>query len=68
MVVFLFPVLQTSLGRRGTLVLIAAVSVLGFALTLAPPEPAGRSLEDIAVSTPGTTARPLRVADQPSAP
>ena len=29
---------------------------------------AGRSLEDITVSTPGTTARPLRMADQPSAP
>jgi MFS transporter, PHS family, inorganic phosphate transporter len=66
--VFLFPVLQTSLGLRGTLLLTAAVSVLGFALTLVLPEPAGRSLEDIAVSTPGTTARPLRVADQPSAP
>src|SRR6266571_1207595 len=66
--VFLFPVLQTSLGLRGTLLLTAAVSVLGFALTLVLPEPAGRSLEDIAVSTPGTTARPLRMADQPSAP
>src|SRR6266568_3353209 len=66
--VFLFPVLQTSLGLRGTLLLTAAVSVLGFALTLVLPEPAGRSLEDIAVSTPGTTARPLRMADQRSAP
>ena len=66
--VFLFPVLQTSLGLRGTLLLTAAVSVLGFALTLVLPEPAGRSLEDITVSTPGTTARPLRMADQPSAP
>jgi MFS transporter, PHS family, inorganic phosphate transporter len=39
-----------------------------FALTLVLPEPAGRSLEDITVSTPGTTAPSLRVADQPSAP
>jgi hypothetical protein len=66
--VFLFPVLQTSLGLRGTLLLTAGVSLLGFALTLVLPEPAGRSLEDITVSTPGTTARPLRMADQPSAP
>jgi PHS family inorganic phosphate transporter-like MFS transporter len=66
--VFLFPVLQTSFGLRGTLLLTAAVSVLGFALTLVLPEPAGRSLEDITVSTPGTTAPSLRVADQPSAP
>jgi MFS family permease len=66
--VFLFPVLQTSLGLRGTLLLTAGVSVLGFALTLVLPEPAGRSLEDITISTSGTTARPLRMADQPSAP
>ncbi len=66
--VFLFPVLQTTLGLRGTLLLTAGVSVSGFALTLVLPEPAGRSLEDIAVSTPGTGARSLQLADQPSAP
>ena len=66
--VFLFPVLQTSLGLRGTLLLTAGVSVLGFALTLVLPEPAGRSLDDIPTSTRGTPARPLRMADQPSAP
>ncbi len=46
--VFLFPVLQSSLGLRGTLLLTAGVAVLGFALTLVLPEPAGRSLEEIA--------------------
>ena len=46
--VFLFPVLQSSLGLRGTLLLTAGVSVLGLALTLVLPEPAGRSLDDIA--------------------
>jgi len=46
--VFLFPLLQTSLGLRGTLLLTAGVSLLGFALTLVLPEPAGRSLEDMA--------------------
>ncbi len=37
--VFLFPVLASSLGLRGTLLLTAAVSGLGFALTLVLPEP-----------------------------
>src|SRR4051794_19342915 len=44
--VFLFPVLQTSLGLRGTLLLTAAVSGLGFALTRVLPEPAGARLEE----------------------
>ena len=66
--VFLFPVLETSFGLRGTLLLTAGVSVLGFALTLVLPEPAGRSLEDIAADTPTVSVQPLRVADQASAP
>lgn len=45
--VFLFPVLQHSLGLRGTLLLTALVSALGALLTLVLPEPAGRSLEEI---------------------
>jgi MFS transporter, PHS family, inorganic phosphate transporter len=45
--VFLFPVLQHSLGLRGTLLLTAGVSALGALLTLVLPEPAGRSLEEI---------------------
>jgi MFS family permease len=66
--VFLFPVLQTSLGLRGTLLLTAGVSVAGLALTLVLPEPSGRSLEDMADSSHDTAARPLRVADQASTP
>jgi MFS transporter, PHS family, inorganic phosphate transporter len=66
--VFLFPVLQTSLGLRGTLLLTAGVSVAGLALTLVLPEPAGRSLEDMAISPHDMAARPLRVADQASTP
>ena len=62
--VFLFPVLQTSLGLRGTLLLTAGVSVLGFALTLVLPEPAGRSLEDMTPTTPDVAVQPLRVAGQ----
>jgi hypothetical protein len=66
--VFLFPILNDSLGLRGTLLLTAGVAVLGFALTLVLPEPAGRSLEDMPVSPRETAAMPLRVADEPSTP
>jgi MFS family permease len=45
--VFLFPVLQSSLGLRGTLLLTAGVSVLGLLLTRVLPEPAGRSLDEV---------------------
>jgi hypothetical protein len=38
--------------------------VLGFALTLVLPEPAGRSLEDMPASTREAGARPLQVANQ----
>ena len=62
--VFLFPVLQSSLGLRGTLLLTAAVSGLGFALTLVLPEPAGRSLDDIAAGTRETATRSRRMAGQ----
>ena len=62
--VFLFPVLQTSLGLRGTLLLTAGVAVLGFALTLVLPEPAGRSLDDIAASHHGLATRPRRLAER----
>ncbi len=44
---FLFPVLQSSLGLRGTLLLTAGIALLGALLTLVLPEPAGRSLEEI---------------------
>jgi MFS transporter, PHS family, inorganic phosphate transporter len=49
--VFLFPLLQQSLGLRGTLLLTAGISVLGALLTLVLPEPAGRSLEEISGET-----------------
>ncbi len=49
--VFLFPVLQSSLGLRGVLVLTAGISALGLALTFVLPEPAGRSLDEIATSS-----------------
>jgi MFS family permease len=60
--VFLFPVLNSSLGLRGTLLLTAGVSVLGMALTFVLPEPARRSLEEMH-ATPEVASQPLRVAD-----
>jgi MFS transporter, PHS family, inorganic phosphate transporter len=66
--VFLFPLLNDWFGLRGTLLLTAGVAVAGFALTLVLPEPAGRSLEDMTTSPHDMAARPLRVADQASAP
>jgi MFS transporter, PHS family, inorganic phosphate transporter len=56
--VFLFPVLQTSLGLRGTLLLTAGVSVLGALVTLLLPEPSGRSLEDISADHDAATVAP----------
>jgi MFS transporter, PHS family, inorganic phosphate transporter len=61
--VFLFPVLQTSLGLRGTLLLTAVVAMAGFALTLVLPEPAGISLEEMH-SAPRSGTPALRVADR----
>ena len=66
--VFLFPLLQTSLGLRGTLLLTAGVAVAGLALTLVLPEPAGRSLEDMATRTSHTGTQPLPVINQASTP
>ena len=66
--VFLFPVLSSSFGLRGTLLLTAGVSVLGMALTFVLPEPAGRSLEDMPARSPAAAPQPLRVADQASSP
>jgi PHS family inorganic phosphate transporter-like MFS transporter len=45
--VFLFPLLASSLGLRGTLLLTAVISGCGLLLTLVLPEPAGRSLEEV---------------------
>jgi MFS family permease len=58
--VFLFPLLQTSLGLRGTLLLTAGVSAAGLALTLVLPEPSGRSLEELAAPPHRRNARPVR--------
>jgi MFS family permease len=62
--VFLFPVLNNSLGLRGTLLLTAVISGLGFALTLVLPEPAGRSLDEIAGEPANTHTQPQPVRRQ----
>jgi MFS family permease len=79
--VFVFPLLQESLGLRGTLMLTAGVSVLGFLLTLVLPEPSGRSLEELAsgpaflpaqetgtllASPPGETSTPAALPPAPA--
>jgi Sugar (and other) transporter len=45
--VFAFPLLQASLGLRGTLLFTAGISVLGLLLTLTLPEPARRTLDEV---------------------
>ncbi|MGN6792139.1 MAG: MFS transporter [Streptosporangiaceae bacterium] len=62
--VFLFPLLQNSLSLRGTLLLTGGVAVLGLALTLVLPEPAGRSLEDIHADISDQRSPALAVAAQ----
>jgi MFS transporter, PHS family, inorganic phosphate transporter len=64
--VFLFPVLQHSLGLRGTLLLTSGVSVLGGLLTLVLPEPSGRSLEDISRDSDVPIAAELLLAESES--
>jgi nitrate/nitrite transporter NarK len=59
--VFLVPVLQDHIGLRGLLAVAGASAVLGFLVTTVLPEPAQRTLEDVAehggteaLSEPGT--------------
>ena len=64
--VFLFPVLSTSLGLRGTLLLTAGVSVCGLLLTLVLPEPARRSLEEVSSGEAELGAGPAVAAAAPA--
>jgi MFS family permease len=66
--VFLFPLLENSLSLRGTLLLTGGVAVLGFALTLVLPEPAGRSLEDMHADKGESSLRPADSRCAASAP
>ncbi len=64
--VFLFPILKTSLGLRGTLLLTAGISVAGALLTLVLPEPSGRTLEEISgdADVPTPAEMMLAASDQ----
>ncbi len=66
--VFLFPLLQSSFHLRGTLLLTAGVAVVGALLTLVLPEPAGRSLEEIADKFEVVTAAQLVLTEAGAAP
>ena len=66
--VFLFPLLSSSLGLRGTLLLTAVISAGGLLLTLVLPEPAGRSLEEVASGEPELGSVPVAAAADPNAP
>ncbi len=49
--VYLFPVLDKSLGLSGIMLLVAGFSALGFLCTFLVPEPAGRNLEEVSGDT-----------------
>jgi MFS transporter, PHS family, inorganic phosphate transporter len=66
--VFLFPVLSSSLGLRGTLLLTAGVSVCGLLLTLVLPEPARRSLEEVSSGEAELSTAAIAVGPDPDAP
>ncbi len=58
--VFLVPVLQDHIGLRGLLAVAGVSAVAGFAVTGLLPEPAGRTLEDVAdypIGCCGTSTR-----------
>ena len=60
--VFLVPVLQDHIGLRGLLAVAGVSAVLGFAVTGLLPEPAGRTLEDVADHRSETAAPgPVRI-------
>ncbi|MCY0881767.1 MAG: MFS transporter [Firmicutes bacterium] len=45
--VFLFPIIEASIGLSGTMILAAGFALAGLLVTLVLPEPSGRSLEDV---------------------
>ena len=60
--VFLVPVLQDHIGLRGLLAVAGVSAVVGFAVTGLLPEPAGRTLEDVADHRSDAAApEPVRV-------
>ena len=66
--VFLFPLLSSSLGLRGTLLLTAGISVAGLLLTLVLPEPAGRSLEEVSSGEAELNTSAVTAGTEPGGP
>jgi MFS family permease len=66
--VFLFPVIESRFGLRGTLTLTAGFAVFGALLTLVLPEPAGRSLEEISDEDDVVAAAEQVLADAGATP
>jgi PHS family inorganic phosphate transporter-like MFS transporter len=69
--VFLVPVLQDHIGLRGLLAVAGAAAVLGFAVTHLLPEPAGRTLEEVAperLNAAGADVSPLVSTHLPAEP
>jgi PHS family inorganic phosphate transporter-like MFS transporter len=66
--VFLFPVLQDTLQLRGTLLLTAALSLIGAALTLLLPEPSGRSLDAVVTDGDVVVAAEMLLASKDASP
>lgn len=65
--VFLFPLIQAALGLNGTLDITFVFALVGCALTLLLPEPAGKSLEEVSQEdryiVPIPIAEPAPVGD-----
>jgi MFS family permease len=61
--VFLVPVLQDHIGLRGLLGVAGISAVLGLGTTSVLPEPAGRTLEDVADGDGPPVSRPTDAAD-----
>jgi MFS family permease len=62
--VFLFPLVQDAFQLRGTLLLTAALSLAGVALTLLLPEPAGRSLDEMPLDGEVVVAAEMLLASE----
>ncbi len=67
--VFMFPILESAAGLRGSLAVTASASLAGLLLTMVLPEPARLSLDEIADGHPrvepaGPKARPTPLGSQ----
>ncbi|MDR3034345.1 MAG: MFS transporter [Kitasatospora sp.] len=64
--VFLFPLMQDAFQLRGTLLLTAGLSLVGVALTMLLPEPAGRSLDEMPLDGEVVVAAEMLLATEDS--